>query len=296
MTSSDADPLLALNGLTTVIRTGQKAVPAFVASSSYAENVSGEQSTLSASDGSHQKGTWTVVIGCEQAWWGVKLRDSNLHTILQRYGSDVDRFVTHVTKAWADAMIGWSASPVNASVSKWTTISLRIGIWPEAQETSVKLSLGRLETAKALTLSTGLLLTNANFLQQGTDASELPSRQEVANLQKKLEAAQQALREERHKYRTMLTASPSASGRTKTVYPTTPSRRVRTSHSSTSLLSSPSSHRSSPLKAPGSDEIMPKDEPMFRPSQRNQSLVNPARPFRAPPSQNDDFVGDSDSD
>lgn len=308
MTSRGADPLLALDGLTAVIKTEEQRVPAFVAQSSYVAAKPTEdeptrrrsRTSSSIAEETISDGVWTVTIGCEQAWWGVALRGEHLRGVLQRYAGrynpegrltreGIGELAEWLLREWNGCLLSWSGSPRSMSIEEWTTIFFNIG--PAPLNECLTLRLGRLSSQTALKLSTSLLIASGAPKKTKQDTKSL--EEEVAQMTKKLEASQQALRDERHKYRAMLTSSPSSSGRGRMSYPSTPSRKGRGSSHASILSSSPSNRSSSSQAADNVVSLQPSNEPT---TQRNLSLVNPMRAFRAPPSQNGGFVGDSDSD
>lgn len=301
------DALVGLDNLTAVIRTEAETLAAFVVSSTYAsattgldsraaKNVDGPDKVGSTSqrkkDG-EETGLWTVTVGSEQGWWGTTLSPASLQKLLDRHRHTLqdhpgethrDKLASKISNAFARQRILCGVPRSWQNNTAWPSIRLYF----DADTSPIHLDLEQLSPEAALFHSTRVSLF-AKPPSPSASGSSFAQHQ----LQRKLEATQQALREERHKYRSLLAAPSAAGGR----HGKRPVVGLGSSQRSSALpSSSPSSgSRSYGPNAPSSDDTSTvSSQPNRRGWQRTLSLVNPTRVQRAYPSENDDFVGDDD--
>lgn len=277
------------------------------------------------------KGTWTVTLGCEKGWWSISLQTQELsNTIIdsssalseQLNNANVRAFADKVRSAFQRQSILFGAKKPSdasfASSSSSTPLWPAIKLYLDLDVDPIELKLSHLSTEAALQRSTRILLSLPALSSPSSSslpvkATSLPSY-ELQSLQRKLEASQQALREERHKYRSLLAAPSAASaraGRRPVVglgpgLPSAsqnqrsnflPSSSPSSSHSRSSKTGGAAASSSSGFGGPSSDDLQ--GESMGaggRSLTRTLSLVNPTRVQRADPSENDGFLGDEDGD
>ncbi|CCF48639.1 uncharacterized protein UHOR_06526 [Ustilago hordei] len=342
------EPFRMLDGLTAIIQTDEAVIPRFVVASVYETPGSGdarresspandeddeeEESILSSHKTYHDDtngetvasitGTWTVTVGCEKGWWSTSLDTQALQDLLGHPSvstskapyptrSDIKSFTERITSAYDRKSILFGGIRTK-DPSSWGAVKLFLN--PESDP--VELKLHRLSQAAALDISTKLILTSSLSFPSAAIASFSSSAFETHQLRRKLESTQQALREERHKYRSLLAAPSAVNSRTgrRTVVglgPSLPSVSQRTQ--SQMISSSPSSGSrsrggvasSSSGVASSSSGVGPSSEDLASisgdnrkvgGSQRTLSLVNPTRVQRANPGENDGFIGDDDDD
>ncbi|CDS01475.1 hypothetical protein [Sporisorium scitamineum] len=209
---------------------------------------------------------------------------------------------------------------VNKTAPKDTHYWKSIRLYIDPKLYPIQLKLDRLDDRLALIRSTNIVLQRTPYapsantsLKSATDDGETASLAELHALQRKLEATQQALREERHKYRSLLAAPSAANARAgrRPVVGLGPAMLPNASQRSQMLSQTPSSpstgsrsrsglpsSSSSASNAAGvsSDDFALSSDGPERVSQRTLSLVNPTRVRRADPSENDGFVGDDDEE
>ncbi|GAC77588.1 hypothetical protein PANT_27c00024 [Moesziomyces antarcticus T-34] len=306
------DALVGLNNLTAVIRTEAETLAAYVVSSTYASAATGLDSrTAKDVDGRGKRepirpgprgksddqdaGSWTVTVGSERGWWGTTLLPGQLEEFIDRHRHTVqdhpgdshrDKLACKISNAFARQRILCGVPRSWQSDTTWPSIRLYF----DADTSPIHLDLEQLSPEAALLHSTRLVLSTAPLANSASGSSFAQHQ-----LQRKLEATQQALREERHKYRSLLAAPSAAGGR----HGRRPVVGLGSSQRSSALpSSSPSSgSRSYGGNAPSSDDTSTvSSQPSRRGWQRTLSLVNPTRVQRADPSENDDFVGDHDDD
>ncbi|SAM83770.1 uncharacterized protein UBRO_06526 [Ustilago bromivora] len=335
------EPFRMLDGLTAIIQTDEAVIPRFVVASVYETPGSGgarresspandeddeeKESILSSHKTYHDDtngetvasitGTWTVTVGCEKGWWSTSLDTQALQDLLGRPSvstskatyptrSDIKSFTKRITSAYDRKSILFGGIRTK-DPSSWGAVKLFLN--PESDP--VELKLHQLSQAAALDISTKLILTSSLSFPSAATASFSSSAFEIHQLRRKLESTQQALREERHKYRSLLAAPSAVNSRTgrRTVVglgPSLPSVSQRTQ--SQMISSSPSSgSRSRGGVASSSSGVGPSSEDLASisgdnrkvgGSQRTLSLVNPTRVQRANPGENDGFIGDDDDD
>ncbi|SPO31021.1 uncharacterized protein UTRI_05341_B [Ustilago trichophora] len=324
------EAMLSLHGLTTVIDTDNPILTSFLVISEYvlheASRTDEAESSKAASLPNKRRRTqldqeahvWIVTVGSEEGWWSVTVTDSDLQELVLRTANLTDSkrssedssttFATKIRTAFErnSVMFGIpKSSPPDASL--WAAIKLFIDLTADP----VDLKLFRLTDKAALRKSTTHLLLRNNPASQPLKVeTQSMSSFDLHQLQKKLEATQQALREERHKYRSLLAAPSSGTSRAgrRPVVGLGPSfmngsQRARemyppsSSQSSGSRSGLPSS--SSGAGGPSSDNAFSMATEGMRESQRasqrnTTSLVNPTRVRRADPGENAGFVGDDD--
>lgn len=327
------DALHELHGLHTVIETNKSTLAKYVVALEYRLDArshlrANEETSATAALALSQKrrrietpaGCFTVTVGCSDGWWSVQIKDSALRTLVSSavHESTIDshepnedrgkRFTDKVLNAFTrhSIMVGVKKS-APADARSWTSIRLYIDV----EQDPIQLRLGRLDETVALARSTNIVLHNTRYASTSTAihqplsedvVSDRTSASDLHQLRRKLEASQQALREERHKYRSLL-AAPSAAnaraGRRPVVgldpLPQSRSQSIRTMFSQTP--SSPSTSSRSTSKLPSSSSAgaaWPSSDDFSAPSpsQRSMSLINPTRVRRADPSENQGFVDD----
>ncbi|GAC94876.1 hypothetical protein PHSY_002449 [Pseudozyma hubeiensis SY62] len=319
--------LRELDGLHTVIDTQQSTLRKYVVALEYTVDGKAERNGSNASSSEKHKsdtlhGILIVTVGCKDAWWSVEIQGSALCTMIRAdvkgTGGDYEE-LTHVEcQLFADKVnSAFSRQSIMVGVKKsasldsktWTSVVLYIDV----EQDPVTLKLRRLTDKSALDRSTNIILLAKTDIASSNAVHSASSRKvdsrpspEFHQLQRKYEAAQQALREERHKYRSLLAAPSAANARgggRRPVVGLDPMLQRASQRSQSMLLETPSSPSSSTsirsglpsssgsggITGPSSDDLQ--DVP---PSQRTLSLVNPTRVRRADPGENQDFVGDSD--
>lgn len=317
--------LRELDGLHTVIDTEQSALRKYVVALEYTVEDKAEKNEPNASSSKKRKsdtlhGILSVTVGCKDAWWGADVQGSALSILVRRVvsgtGGDTEEpthdecqlFAGKINSAFSrqSIMVGVKKS-ASLDSKTWSSIVLYIDV----EQDPVILKLRRLTDRLALDRSTNIILLGKTNVSSITASHSAASRHvdstpslELHQLQRKYEAAQQALREERHKYRSLLAAPSAANARgggRRPVVGLDPMLQ-RASQRSQSIIQKtpsspstrsglPSSSSSSGITGPSSDDLQ--DPP---PSQRTLSLVNPTRVRRADPGENQDFLGDSDED
>lgn len=262
-------------------------------------------------------GTWTVTLGCGTGWWSLDLHGRALHELISGSAplskAAIQTFAHSIRSAFDHQSITFDTKFTHTtSVDSDPLSSIRLSI--DVDTFPIELTLARLSAEDALASSTRLLLSRIHPDPHKTPraASRGTSSFELHQLQRKLEATQQALREERHKYRSLL-AAPSAataragrrpvvglgpslvngSQRSQALPPSSPS------HGHKSRSGMPSSSSSNSGAGPSSDDTFSVQDSQRSMSQRSvsqrmTSLINPTRVRRADPSENDGFVGDDD--
>lgn len=313
----------ALDGLTTVIETDKSGLQKYVVASDFSQYEVSSSDDNDDDDGQDERtpkrrkpsreeltGVWTVTVGTIGGWWSGHFEKAALLDDLTRLDAPP---TTNVEEKWEklatklrtaieqrSVMIG-----LKKSVADHAAQAASIKLYLDLDEDPVELKLQRLNDETALKRATRIVL-RANVSANGEEeAAALLQRDQ---LQRKLEATQQALREERHKYRALLAAPSAQSARTGI----RPVVGLRPSFGSASQSSPPSQHWSSPSSSsgakrrgewpssssgalgPSSDDGSSQSSVKKRSSQKSLSLVNPTRVQRADPSENDEFVGDDD--
>ncbi|KAJ9474920.1 hypothetical protein PHBOTO_004790 [Pseudozyma hubeiensis] len=268
--------LRELDGVHTVIDTEQSTLRKYVVALEYFVDDKAGTNGSNASSSRKRKadtlrGTFSVTVGCKDAWWGADVQGLALASMVRsgviRTGGDPEEPTHEECQLFADKF--------NSAFSRQ---SIMVGVKKTASlDTSRSASTRNVDSTPSLKLH---------------------------QLQRKYEAAQQALREERHKYRSLLAAPSAANARGSGRRPVvgldpmlqrasqrSPSMVQQTPSSPSTRSGLPSSSSSSGITGPSSDDLQ--DVP---PSQRTLSLVNPTRVRRADPGENQGFLGDSDED
>ncbi|SPO30724.1 uncharacterized protein UTRI_05341 [Ustilago trichophora] len=324
------EAMLSLNGLITIIETNNPILPSFLVISEYElqkpSHTDEAESSKAASLPNKRRRTrldqdtheWTVTVGSKDGWWSSSLPYVEVQELVLRTENlagpqslSQDSSITFANKIRTafernSVMFGISKSAA-PDASLWGAIKLFIDLTVDP----VELKLIRLTDKAALRKSTSHLLLRCDTTSQALKVeTQSMSSFDQHQLQKKLEATQQALKEERHKYRSLLAAPSSATSRAgrRPVVGLGPSfmngsSRARdmypppSSQSSGSRSGLPSS--SSGAGGPSSDDAFSMAADGMRESQRASqrdatSLVNPTRVRRADPGENAGFVGDDD--
>ncbi|CDR88793.1 uncharacterized protein SPSC_05625 [Sporisorium scitamineum] len=280
------------------------------------------------------QGVLIVTVGCDSAWWSTCIQGPALGALIASAGqitsssvavSEPAELTEDQCQPFADKvrnafrrqsiMVG-----VNKTAPKDTHYWKSIRLYIDPKLYPIQLKLDRLDDRLALIRSTNIVLQRTPYapsantsLKSATDDGETASLAELHALQRKLEATQQALREERHKYRSLLAAPSAANARAgrRPVVGLGPAMLPNASQRSQMLSQTPSSpstgsrsrsglpsSSSSASNAAGvsSDDFALSSDGPERVSQRTLSLVNPTRVRRADPSENDGFVGDDDEE
>ncbi|SJX64604.1 uncharacterized protein SRS1_15421 [Sporisorium reilianum f. sp. reilianum] len=331
--------LKELHGLNTVIETEHSTLHKYVVSLEYhlwdatpRQDKDDANGDTSPSSGKRRKldmlrGMLVVTVGCDSAWWSTSVEGEALASLVTSGGLATPSSGTTIDSANVSEE---QYQPFAAKVrSAFRRQSIMVGVkkaatkephlWPsiklyiDVEENPIQLKLDRLTDRLALVQSTAIVLRSSIYAPAVTTAQtsalnegESVPLAELHSLQRKLEATQQALREERHKYRSLLAAPSAANARAgrrpvvglgPAVLPGASQRsqivsQQPSSPSSRSKAGLPSSSSSSG----GVDDDAPSSDGLERVSQRTLSLVNPTRVRRADPSENDGFVGDDDDD
>ncbi|SNX87102.1 uncharacterized protein MEPE_05812 [Melanopsichium pennsylvanicum] len=335
--------LLKLNGLATLIQIGHAVTSQFFAASIYETPTfeANKQDLDNADDDTEEeelnlslrkrlrsesveeadaaavlelRGSWTVLLGSDQGWWSVSFQGKALKNFIQSNINKATGSRLHLADAMAFSQrvwLAWQRQSIHLAIKR--TESLNTALWPfikvhiDLDTDPISLTLERLSSEAALAATTRLLLNSFHSLAsepQQTASRSLSSSIEHDQLQKKLEATQQALREERQKYRSLLAAPSASTKRTgrRPVVGLAPSFTNSSQRSLTLPPPSPSQGSKNKNEQPNSSsDIGPSSDDLqgdgVRQSQRasqklRASLVNPTRVRRADPSDNDDFVGD----
>ncbi|PWY98136.1 hypothetical protein BCV70DRAFT_202309 [Testicularia cyperi] len=325
-----SDPLAGLDGITVTVDKPYGSPRIWLLSSTYRASNEPERDhqegrppkraktdTGAPKPSEHRYGKWEVVFGCSDVWFRHTLSAEELEeTVVSNSatGSDGARepFARRIARSIRDKTVDWSTRPASASPEAWRSVRLTLDEDAEAPDLPVDIELERLSPQEALSLSTTLCISSVSgrakleSTASASSATEVSGlRQQLQQLQRRLESTQQALRDERIKYRTMLSASTNRGSQSR--------RPVMAPSSSQSSLGLPSSSHSHPNRSsshsrsglssdpvhPSSDDLPASSQTQdttVRASQRNLSLVNPTRVYRADPRDNDGFLGDSDSD
>lgn len=344
------EALTELNGLHAIVPTPHPKFSKFVASLEYyipaqvfQNEDTGDFFSAPAPATNTALGVLVIAVGCDSAWWGVKIEGESFRTLLDRHSGHCDDHDSpEAVRAQCRSLVdklrtGFQRQqllvcltppcPPDSDPRAWPFINLLVD--PESEV--IPFFLSQLEPKKALARSTYLIF-NATSLAPSPSSHQAGSNDSSANgggllglnagtsmssreaaLERKLEETQQALREERHKYRALLAAPSAANGRagSRTVVglPRLPTR-IPPRRGSQQQPSSPSSGRGNASgsgsqldmartsSGAGAQEPSSEDVPLAtqtqQASQRALSLVNPTRVRRADPKENDGFVGDDE--
>uniref|UniRef100_V5EYG2 Uncharacterized protein n=2 Tax=Kalmanozyma brasiliensis (strain GHG001) TaxID=1365824 RepID=V5EYG2_KALBG len=333
-----------LHGLQTVIATDQSTLRKYAVAIEYflhepQSQADGHASGSSApARGPNRLGSFILTVGSDAAWWSASVQGPALQQLVTKFAPPQE---PHLGKASALAfdpeyltqaqciefrdrlrtifhhqaiMIGVQPS-TSTSPRDWTSINLLL----DPENDYVHLTLSRLDDRQALVRTASIVLSNTPYappplspnpaeLAPHIERGDVKMSLERDQLLRKLEETQQALREERHKYRSLLAAPSASNARTTRGRPVVGLRPRITGSASQRSIQLPSSSASSESRrgiersssgsgpqAPSSDDFPPVGgDTQTQASQRLTSLVNPTRVRRADPRENDGFVGDDD--
>lgn len=250
-------------------------------------------STLIKDSAAESKGTWTIILGSQKGWYSTAFRGNWLQTTIREYTPEgtPKAFALRIKKSFEQRSFGISSSSMDADI--------RLDF-----KEYLEIYLDRLDPEEALEWSTRMHLITPSQPPASTSSYKLQS------LQRKLDSTQQALREERHKYRSLLAAPSAANSRAsaavsrRPVVGLGPPLRASQSQRSSQQVGLPSSSPSAGPSSDGVEEslgseltgIERKAGGQSQSQSRSMSLVNPTRVQRARPGEDEGFVGDSDDE